>query len=315
MAQNALLSARRVEQEPIMRGAEFSELQAFVAVAEERNFRRAAARLRLSPSALSHTVRELEERLGAKLLNRTTRSVAPTEAGRSFYERLAPAFADIAEATEDMHALRGKPSGAVRINLPKLAAEIVFAPIFRSFHSAYPDVRLELAVDDGLTDIVAAGFDAGVRPGELVQRDMIAVRVTPDLRTAVVGSPAYLAAHPRPQNPSDLKDHACINFRFASTGSLYAWPFAKEGKRFDVAVEGPLVLNDTGLIRASAVDGLGLACTLETSVAADLASGALVRVLQDWCPPFPGFFLYHPGRRQTPPALRALIDFLTTRGR
>jgi DNA-binding transcriptional LysR family regulator len=296
-----------------MRGAEYAELAAFVAVTKERSFRRAASRLGLSPSALSHTIRELEERLGAKLLNRTTRSTAPTEAGRVLYDRLAPAFADITGAVEAVRALGERPSGTVRLNLPKLAAEIILGPALGHFARAYPDVHLELAVDDGLSDIVAAGFDAGIRPGELVQRDMIAVRVTPDLRSAVVGSPGYLALHPIPQTPHDLKDHVCINYRFAATGALYRWQFARAGEALDVAVEGSLTLNDMDLVRTAALDGAGLACTLENSVESDLAAGRLMRLLDDWCQPFPGFFLYYPGRRQMPSALRVLIDFLAIR--
>jgi DNA-binding transcriptional LysR family regulator len=296
-----------------VRGSEYAELAAFVAVAKERSFRRAASRLGLSPSALSHTIRELEERLGAKLLNRTTRSVAPTEAGRDLYDRLAPAFADITGAVEAVRAFGEQPSGTVRLNLPKLAAEMILAPALGRFARAYPDVHLELAVDDGLSDIVAAGFDAGIRPGELVQRDMVAVRVTPDLRSAVVGSPGYIALRPAPQTPRDLKDHACINYRFAASGALYRWQFARAGEVIDVAVEGSLTLNDMDLVRTAALDGAGLACTLENSVEGDVAAGRLVRVLDDWCQPFSGFFLYYPGRRQMPSALRVLIDFLAVR--
>jgi DNA-binding transcriptional LysR family regulator len=296
-----------------MRGTEYAELAAFVAVTKERSFRRAASRLGLSPSALSHTIRELEERLGAKLLNRTTRSVAPTEAGRDLYDRLAPAFADITGAVEAVRAFGDQPSGTVRLNLPKLAAEMILAPALGRFARAYPDVHLELAVDDGLSDIVAAGFDAGIRPGELVQRDMVAVRITPDLRSAVVGSPGYIAMRPAPQTPRDLKDHACINYRFAASGALYRWQFARAGEVIDVAVEGSLTLNDTDLVRTAALDGAGLACTLENGVEDDVAAGRLVRVLEDWCQPFSGFFLYYPGRRQMPSALRVLVDFLAVR--
>ena len=293
-----------------MRGTEYAELAAFVAVAQERSFRRASMRLGLSPSALSHTIRELEERLGAKLLNRTTRSVAPTDAGLSLLGRLAPAFADIAGAVGAVSAFRDQPSGTVRLNLPKLAAQTTLAPAFGRFARAYPDVHLELTVDDGLTDIVAGGFDAGIRPGERVQRDMVAVRVTPDLRTAVVGSPGYLGLRPRPRTPHDLRDHACINYRWAGSRALYRWPFEKAGETLEVAVEGPLTLNDTDLILAAALDGVGLACTLESVVAGHVAAGRLVRLLEEWCQPFSGFFLYYPGRRQVPTALRALIDFL-----
>ena len=293
-----------------MRGAEYAELAAFVAVAQERSFRRASVRLGLSPSALRHTIRALEERLGARLLNRTTRSVAPTDAGVGLLARLAPALADIAGAVEAVGAFRDRPCGTVRLNLPRLAAHMVLAPAFGRFARAYPDVHLDLTVEDGLTDIVAAGFDAGIRPGERLQRDMVAVRVTPDLRTAIVGSPGYLASRPLPRTPRDLRDHACINYRWAESGGLYRWQFGQADAVIEVAVEGPLTLNDTDLIVAAALDGVGLACILEGRVAGHLAAGRLVRVLDDWCQPFPGFFLYYPGRRQMPVALRALIDFL-----
>lgn len=296
-----------------MRGADYADLASFVAVAQELSFRRAALRRGLSPSALSHAIRALEARLGAKLLNRTTRSGALTAAGRALYDRLRPAFADIAGAVEAVGAYRGTPSGTVRLNLPKLAAQMLLGSAFGRFAAAYPEVRLEVTVDDDLTDIVAAGFDAGVRPGERLQRDMIAVRITPDLRTAIVGSPGYFAAHPTPTRPEDLADHACINYRWSRSGALYRWPFEREGKAFDVQVEGPLTLNDTDLILAAALDGTGLACLLEDRVAPDIAAGRLVRVLEDFSPVFPGFFLYYAGRRQTPPALRALIDFLQFR--
>ena len=293
-----------------MRGAEYAELAAFVAVARERSFRRASERLGVSPSALSHTIRGLEQRLGAKLLNRTTRSVAPTEAGSALFDRLSPAFDDIAGAVEGMSAFRDRPSGTVRLNVPKLAARMALAPRFGRFARAHPEVRLDLTIDDALTDIVAGGFDAGIRPGERVQRDMVAVRVTRDLRTAIVGSPCYLASRPRPETPRDLRDHACINYRWAGSGMVYQWPFEKAGEALDAAVEGPLTLNDTDLIMSAALDGVGLACILEDAVSEHVAAGLLVRVLEDWCQPFPGFFLYYPGRRQVPPALRALIDFL-----
>ena len=293
-----------------MRGTEFAKLVAFVAVAQERSFRRAATRLGLSPSALSHAIRELEERLGAKLLHRTTRSVAPTEAGLGLLGRLAPAFADIAGAVAAVGAFSDRPSGTVRLNLPRLAAQIALAPGFGRFARDFPDVRLEVTVDDALTDIVASGFDAGIRPGERVERDMVAVRVTPDLRLAVVGSPEYLASRAPPLTPRDLGRHACVNYRWEGSGALYRWQFERDGDRLEVAVDGPLTLNDSELILTAALDGVGLACTVESSVAGHLASGRLVRVLADWCPPFPGFFLYYPGRRLLPAALRALIDFL-----
>ncbi len=293
-----------------MRSTGHADLVSFVAVAEALSFRRAADRLGLSRSALSHAIRELEARLGVRLLNRTTRSVALTEAGQALFDRLQPSFADIAGAVETVRAFGGQPSGTVRINLPKLAAHSVLAPAFGRFARAYPEVRLEVTVDDALTDIVAGGFDAGVRPGERLQRDMVAVRITPDLRSAIVGSPAYLAGRAAPLRPEDLQDHACINYRWGGSGALYRWPFVRGGKTFDVQVEGPLTLNDTDLILAAALDGVGLACLLEDRVAPDIAANRLVRVLEDCSPTIPGFFLYYAGRRQTPPALRALIDFL-----
>ncbi|MFP2925647.1 LysR family transcriptional regulator [Pyxidicoccus sp. 3LG] len=298
-----------------MRGAEYAELAAFVAVAQERSFRRASSRLGLTPSALSHAIRGLEERLGTRLLNRTTRSVAPTDAGQRLLERLEPAFADISGAVEAVSAFSERPSGTVRLNVPRMAAHMVLAPIFGRFTRAYPDVRLEVITDDGMVDIVARGFDAGIRLGEHVQRDMVAVRVTPDLRAVVVGSPAYLAAHPAPRTPRDLKAHACIGFRQVTSGTLYRWEFERKGEVLDVAVEGPLILNDPDLMVAAALEGVGLAHALESHVADHLAAGRLVRVLDAWCPPFPGFFLYYPGRRQLPAALRALIEFIQVRSR
>jgi DNA-binding transcriptional LysR family regulator len=297
-----------------MRGSDYAELAAFVVVARERSFRRAAARLGLSPSGLSHTIRELEEGLGTRLLNRTTRSVAPTDAGQALYSRLAPAFEDILSAVNAARSTRDRPSGTVRLNLPLQAAEIALAGEFGRFAQAYPEVHLELVVEDGLTDVVAAGFDAGIRPGHMLARDMVAVRVTRDLRLAVVSSPEYFARRPPPQTPRDLKDHACINYRFTTSGALYRWSFARGAETLEVAVEGSLTLNDTRLIRAAALAGAGLACILQDSVAEDIAAGKLVRVLEDWCPPYVGFYLYHPGRRQMPAGLRALIDFLRVDG-
>ncbi len=293
-----------------MRGTDYAELAAFVTVAQERSFRRAAARLGLSPSALSHTIRELEERLGARLLNRTTRSVAPTDAGARLLDQLAPAFAGITEAVAAVSTFKNRPSGTIRLNLPRLAAHIVLAPLFGRFAQTYPDVHLEVSVDDALTDIVAGGFDAGIRPGERVQRDMVAVRVTPDIRIAIVGSPNYLMARTPPRSPHDLQDHACINYRWAGSGALYRWKLSRDGKEFDLSVGGPLTLDDTDLIVAAAVNGAGLAYILESRIAGHLAAGRLLRVLEDWCPLLPGFFLYYPGRRHLAPALRALIDFV-----
>ena len=293
-----------------MRGNEYSELAAFVTIVEELSFRRAAVRLGLTPSSLSHTIRGLEERLGVRLLNRTTRSVAATEAGLALFARVAPAFSDIAGAVEGVSAFRDGPAGTVRINLPKLAADLVFGPLFGLFSRTYPDIRLELLVDDGLVDIVAGGFDAGIRLGELLQQDMVAVRVTPDLRTAVVGSPSYFASRALPRTPGELRKHQCIGYRWTRGGALYRWSFRKRGKVAEVEPPGSVVVNDMDVMVTAALDGAGLACTLEGHVAEHVKKGRLVRVLEDWCQPFPGFFLYYPSRRQMPVALRTLVDFL-----
>ncbi len=293
-----------------MRGTEFAELTAFMAIARERSFRRAARRIGLSPSALSRTLRDLEDRLGVRLLNRTTRSVSPTEAGHALYERLGPAIADIEGAVGEAGSFRDSPKGRVRLNLPRLAADLVVAPVLGRFAEIYPDIHLDLTIDDALTDVVAEGFDAGVRLGERVQPDMVAVRLTADLRLAVVGAPSYFARKPPPRTPHDLADHACINYRWAASGALYRWPFDGPKGPIEVAVEGPLTVNDTDLILNAALGGGGLACLPESFVAPQIDSGQLVRVLDAWCKPFSGFFLYHPGRRHTPPALRTLIDFL-----
>ena len=292
-----------------MQRAGLSDLSAFVAVATHRSFSRAAAELGLSPSALSHTVRSLEERLDLRLLNRTTRSVAPTEAGERLLERLRPALRDIDDALEDANAFRDKPVGRLRLNVPRSAALLALAPVMTRFIRAYPQMRLEITTEDRLVDIVAGGYDAGVRFGESVERDMVAVRISPDLRLAVVGAPAYFAAHPKPRKPHDLQDHGCIRFRLPS-GSLYRWEFEKNGEPLEVEVAGPLTLSDQQLMVQAALDGAGLAMVLENHARADLKARRLVRVLSDWCPPFPGYFLYYPSRRQVPAGLRAFIDMM-----
>ncbi|HVR49047.1 MAG TPA: LysR family transcriptional regulator [Pseudorhodoferax sp.] len=295
-----------------MRGSEFAELEAFAAVAQERSFRRAAARLGLSPSALSHTVRGLEERMGARLLNRTTRSVAPTEIGAALLARIAPAFADIRGAVEAASGTPEHPVGTVRLNMPKLAARVL-TPRLARFAIAHPAIQLELKTEDSFSDIVAGGFDAGVRPGESLHADMVAVRVTPDLRLAIVGAPAYFAAHKPPRTPRDLARHRCINYRFATSGAMYRWPFARRGVSIDVLAPGSLTLDDSDLVVAAALHGAGLGCTLLEHVAEHIATGRLLRVLEGWCPPFPGFYLYYAGRRQLPAPLRTLIEFLRWR--
>jgi len=292
-----------------MGGGHYSELMAFMAIYEARSFRDAALRLGVTPSALSRTLRRLEDRLGLRLLNRTTRSVSPTEAGTLLYGRLGPVVASLEEAVTDATALRGDPRGTVRLNLPRLAAELILMPRLAEFCASYPGVRLDMVIDDGLTDVVAKGFDAGIRIGKRLAQDMIAVRLTPAYRIAVVGSPAYFAEHGAPDTPHDLTRHRCINYRWAATGQLYRWHFTGPEGPLEVNIDGPLIVNDTDFVRDAAIAGLGLACLPEAAVEPHIASGTLVRVLQTWCPPFPGFYLYHPGRHHTPTALRALITF------
>jgi DNA-binding transcriptional LysR family regulator len=293
-----------------MRSGEFGELNAFMAVVQARSFRAAAQRLGVTPSALSRTIGRLEARLGMRLLNRTTRSVSPTEAGLALQGRLEPILTDLEQAVSDTAAMQDSAVGNLRLNLPRLAADLVLAPLLARFGERHPGIRLELTIDDGLSDVVAEGFDAGIRIGERLARDMIAIRLTPDYRNAVAASPAYFTGRSRPETPHDLRSHACLNYRWSATGQLYRWPFLGPNGPLEVDVDGPLVVNDTAVIRDAAVRGLGLACLPEAYFAAQLESGALVRVLERWCRPFPGFYLYHPSRHRTPTTLRALIDFL-----
>lgn len=294
----------------MMRAGDFGELAAFVAIAEEGSFRRAAARLNLTPSTLSHALRSLEDKLGVRLVNRTTRTVALTEAGQALLKQIGPAFATIETAVKTINGFRDHPAGVIRLNVPRLVAARVLAPKFRAFTERYPDVTLEIAAENGFVDIVKQGFDAGIRLGESLDRDMIAVRVTPDLRTAIVGSPDYFARFAPPLMPRDLHHHRCIGWRQTARGALYRWEFEKEGRALTVAVDGPLVLDDPDLMVDAALDGVGLAYSTEHSVGDQLASGRLIRVLEDWCPAYPGFYLYYPSRRQNPAALRALVEML-----
>jgi DNA-binding transcriptional LysR family regulator len=292
---------------------EMSVLSAFLAVAEERSFTRAARRLGVSPSALSHAIRGLEERIGVRLLARTTRSVAPTEAGEQFITRLGPALADVRGALEQVAGLRDKPAGPVRLVASRLAARMVLAPKLAEFARNYPDVVLDLTTtEESRLDLVRAGFDAGIHLGEFIERDMVAVRVSKDQRAAIVGAPSYFASRPRPRSPHDLTAHRCINFRHGRHGSsgVYHWEFDKGRKSLSVAVKGPVIVDDVEVLLQAASEGVGLAYTLEEHVAPHLASDALVRVLEDWCSPFAGYFLYYPSRRQQPPALSALTDTL-----
>lgn len=293
----------------MMRGAEFVELRAFVAVASERSFRRAATRLGVSPSALSHTIRALEDRLGARLLHRTTRSVALTEAGASLLARLTPALAELEAAVNEIGVFSARPRGRLRINLPRLAADTVLAPRLGRFAQLYPEIVLDLVVEDSLTDIVAGGFDAGVRPADRVQGDMIAVRLSADLRAAVVASPEYVASHGAPSTPDDLRHHRCINYRWTHNGSTHRWRFELDGQASELTIESPLTINDTHLIIAAAIGGAGFAYILQEAVADYITAGRLVRVLERWCQPTPGFHLYYSGRRHVSAPLRAFIEF------
>jgi DNA-binding transcriptional LysR family regulator len=296
-----------------MRREELGDLQAFLAVAEERSFTRAAARLGTSQSALSHTIRRLESRLGLRLLTRTTRSVAPTQAGERLVETLRPAFDDIGAQLAALSELRDKPAGTVRITATDLSARNLLWPVIERLLPEYPDLKVEITIDASLTDIVAERYDAGVRLGEQVAKDMIAVRIGPDLRMAVVGSPAYFASHPVPRTPHELTEHACINLRFLSSGGLYAWEFDKDGRELRVRVDGQLVFNDPQMIVKAACAGFGLACLPEDHVVECLADGRLVRVLEEWCGPFAGYHLYYPSRRQPTPAFALLVDALRYR--
>ncbi|WP_430249315.1 LysR family transcriptional regulator [Neorhizobium sp. DAR64860/K0K1] len=289
-----------------------NDLVAFATVARECSFTRAAAILAMSPSALSHAMRGLEERLGVRLLARTTRSVSPTEAGERLLRSLNPALAEIEDGLQAMAEWRDNPSGTVRITTFAYAARIVLLPKLPGFLLANPDVRVEVNIDDGLTDIVAAGFDAGIRLGETVDKDMIAVKIGPDLRTVVVGTPSYFERYPPPLTPYDLDRHACIGYRLKTSGGLLPWEFQRGDKDIKIRTRGPLVANDGDLPAAAVRAGAGLGYIMEHDVAEDIASGKLVQVLADWCPRFPGFHLYHPSRRQSPPALRALIAALKT---
>lgn len=296
-----------------MRREELGDLAAFLAVAEETSFTRAAAKLGTSQSALSHTIRRLESRLGLRLLTRTTRRVAATEAGERLIETLRPALTEIDGRLAALSALREKPAGTIRITTSEHVAEAILLPKLTSLLPDYPDIKVELSIDYGLVDIVAERFDAGVRLGEQVAKDMIAVPIGPDQRMAVVGSPAYFAKHPAPKTPQQLSDHACINLRLPTRGGLYAWEFEKGPRKLNVRVEGQLVFNTARMIIQSAVAGMGLACLPQDAVQREIEAGRLVRCLGDWCPPFPGYHLYYPSRRQQSPAFALLVEALRYR--
>jgi DNA-binding transcriptional LysR family regulator len=291
-----------------------NDLAAFVAVARERSFTRAAAKLGISTSGLSHAMRGLEERLGVRLLTRTTRSVSVTEAGERLLHTAGPRFDEIDAELAGLSELREKPAGTIRITTSEHAAQAILWPAVSKLLRAYPDIHVEIIIDYGLTDIVAERYDAGIRLGEQVAKDMIAVRIGPDLHMAVVGAPAYFAKHPKPKTPRDLPAHACINMRLPTRGGLSVWRFEKRGRELNVRVEGPLVFNNIALRSDAVLAGFGLAYVPEDQVRQHLAEGRLIRVLDDWCQPFSGYHLYYPSRRQATPAFALLVDALRFRG-
>ena len=298
-----------------MRRRDLADLTAFVAVADHLSFRAAASRLGVTPSALSHSMRQLEERLGVRLLHRTTRSVSPTDAGLRLLERLRPAVDQIAGALEGLNQERQRPFGRVRIYAVQFAASAVIAPIWGRFLSTYPEVQLEVRVAEAPIDIVAKGFDAGIGPRDRAAADMIAIRVMGPMKVFVVGAPSYFARRPRPRTLDDLARHSCIQYRLREDGDVFEWPFERNHRSLHVSVQGQVMVNGPDLAVRAAVDGLGIAYTIEALAEPFLRSGQLVRVLEDWSPSIEGLFLYYPGHRQVPAALRALIDMIrTTRG-
>lgn len=296
-----------------MRREEMADLTAFVIVAEERNFTRAAAKLSMSQSALSQIVRRLEARLGLRLLARTTRSVAPTEAGERLVRALSPMLHDLDQSIADLSEFRDKPAGTIRITTVEHAAKTVLCPALAKLLPDYPDITVEIIVDYGLADVVADRFDAGIRLGEDVARDMIAVRITPDIAMAIVGAPDYFSRRPRPREPQQLVEHRCINLRLPTSGTLNKWRLFQNGREVRVRVDGPLIFNSIDLILDAALGGLGLAYLPLDQVDGHLSDGRLVRVLGEWTPPLPGYHLYYPSRRHSSPAFKLLVDALRYR--
>ncbi|WP_193165551.1 LysR family transcriptional regulator [Microbulbifer hainanensis] len=296
-----------------MRGAEYAELKAFAAVVERASFARAADHLGLSASALSQTIRRLEQRLGVRLLNRNTRSVAPTSTGEQLYERIAPMMRAMDAAVADAVSSSGRVAGRLRINTPRFAAVRFIAPRLGRFHLQYPDIELELVIDEGLSDIVAGHFDAGIRIGERLEKDVIARPLMPDFEMLAVASPDYLSRHGVPNEPADLLDHQCINFRYPGSGEMYRWAFAKGGKNVEMGVTGPLISNDQEVILEGALQGLGIAYTFDNRIYQWIKEGRLIRLLKDWSPTLPGLFLYYPRARHPQSILKAFIDCMLDR--
>ena len=296
-----------------MSRSNIDDLLAFRAVARESSFTRAAAHMGVSTSALSHTIRGLEERLGVRLLSRTTRSVVPTDIGERLLEQIGPHFDGIETELAAVSELRDKPAGTLRITTGIDAAQMILEPALAPLLKSYPDINVELSVNAGFVDIVAERFDAGVRLGETIAQDMVAVRIGPDMQMAAVASPDYLSSRVAPKVPADLASHSCINLRFPTLGGLYAWEFEKDGRALSVRVDGQLTVNDIALARQGACDGLGIAYLPEEYVHPALIEGRLIRLLADWCPPFPGYHLYYPSRRQQSPAFTLLVEALRYR--
>jgi DNA-binding transcriptional LysR family regulator len=297
-----------------MQRGNLDQLVAFVAVARERSFTAAAAKLNVSQSALSHTIRELEERLGVRVLTRTTRSVSTTAAGDRLLRNIGPRLDEIESEVNAVREFRDKPAGTIRITATEFAIDTLLVPKLAPLLHQYPDLKVEMIVDYGLTDIVAQQYDAGVRSGEQVAKDMIAVRIGPDLRMAVVGAPGYFKAHPEPKRPQDLTDHNCINLRLPTHGNVYAWEFEKGSRELRVRVEGQLTFNGTAQLLNGALAGCGLAYVPEGLVTQHIEKGRLNRVLADWCPPYSGYHLFYPSRRQSSAAFALLVHALRHRG-
>lgn len=293
-----------------MRRTNLNDIIAFLAVARERSFTKAAAKLGVSQSALSHTVRGLEEKLGLRLLTRTTRSVSPTEAGERLLHSVGPRLDEIDAEMSALTVLRDKPAGNIRITAGEHAVHTILWPVLKRMLVDYPDIGVEVVIDSALRDIVAERFDAGIRLGESLDKDMIAVPIGGELRLVVVGAPSYLASHPIPNAPNDLTGHNCINMRMQTSGGLYAWEFEKDGRALRVRVDGQLTFNNTGAILNACLAGFGLAYLMEDAVADHVAAGRLVKVLEDWSPPFGGYYLYYPSRRQPTPAFSVLMNAL-----
>jgi DNA-binding transcriptional LysR family regulator len=294
-----------------MRGREYAELRAFAAVIEHGSFAKASAHLGISASTLSQTIRRLEERLGVRLLNRTTRSVAPSEAGLRMIYRLAPAIEELENAVLDAKQTTKHPAGVVRLNVSRVAAITYLAPILGGFLETYPDVRVDIVTDDRLIDIVAEHFDAGIRLGEKLHQDMIATKLSGDLLMKVVASPVYLERAGRPERPQDLLHHRCLTYRRPSDGSVYRWEFERGDEKLEVSVDGPLVVDEPAMLTRVALDGAGIAYQFAHQVDSDIEQGRLVQLLSEWTPAFPGFYVYYPSRRHMAASLRAFLDFIS----